>query len=237
MKNKFYIYLIEDHRNKAYIGMTSKTPVDRFQRHKQNAKLGIETHLYRAMRKYGYNNFEVIPLDSASSKEEALNLEKDWISSLGTYKDWGYNCTPGGVGAPLGEEHPMYGKSREFSEDHIKEISKSQTGESHNHAKLTNKEVKEIKWLLNNTHKKQKIISEKYSMHEDSISMINQGENWSHINQEIKPDNYQPSKKARAKWVYLNSRLNQSEVADLYNVSKPAICKWSKNDSIIQKKP
>jgi len=108
---KFSIYVIEDHRNKLYVGMTSKTPEERFRKHVNEAKRGVDTHLYRAMRKYGIENFVIVALDTAQTKSEAYTMETEWIDNLGTYQNWGYNETPGGEGAPGGEDHPMYGKT------------------------------------------------------------------------------------------------------------------------------
>lgn len=141
----YTIYLIEDHRNKPYVGITSKTPEDRLQEHKVSARCGGDTHLHNAMRKYGCDEFEIIPLVTTSSKEEAYELEEEWIERLGTFKDWGYNMTPGGDRGPRmeGEDHPMYGrklpdeqvrkmaetrKGREFSEEHKQSLSESKSG-------------------------------------------------------------------------------------------------------------
>jgi group I intron endonuclease len=139
----YTIYLIEDPRNKPYVGMTSKAPKERLRKHKKNAHCGVDTHLYHAMRKYGAEKFEVIPLSTVPTHEKACELEKQWIERLDTFKDWGYNMTPGGEGVGAGKKSPMYGKNlsketkrkiskshqgRDFSEEHKRKMSEALKG-------------------------------------------------------------------------------------------------------------
>jgi group I intron endonuclease len=140
---QYTIYLIEDHRMKPYIGMTSKSVEERFQQHKKSANYGVGYHLYNAMRKYVSENFEITPLDTAYTHEEACKLEKEWIYRLGTFEDWGYNMTTGGKSHKFSEEarqkisdslqgkgNPLYGKSRDFSEEHLRNLSEANRGKS-----------------------------------------------------------------------------------------------------------
>lgn len=75
----------------SYVGFTSLTIEQRFAKHKQNAKAGGETYLYRAMRKYGEENFsiECLQEDGTLQEDEAL-----WIEKLKP----AYNMTIGGEG-------------------------------------------------------------------------------------------------------------------------------------------
>jgi group I intron endonuclease len=134
----YTIYLIEDHRMKPYVGVTSKTPEERFRKHKTAARINRDSHLYRAIRKYGEEKFEIIPLDTATTKEKAYDLEEKWISKLGSYKNWGYNMTKGGEGTALtGDDNPMYGltgkKHPRYGESHSsktrQKLSESKKGE------------------------------------------------------------------------------------------------------------
>lgn len=122
------IYLITNKVNsKTYIGKTTKSLQERFKRHCYNHKTQ-NTYLYRAMRKYGIENFTIELL------EETQSLNKQEIYWIKTLKPH-YNMTIGGDGGDtsyspnyklgmknrihpnlptygmLGKEHPMKGKS------------------------------------------------------------------------------------------------------------------------------
>ena len=106
--------------NDFYIGYTSKTMEERFNKHLHNAKYGGKTYLYRAIRKYGESSFIVECL------QEDGNLNEDetiWINKLNPT----YNMTKGGDGGDtsksinykqgmknrrsyFGEGNPQYGK-------------------------------------------------------------------------------------------------------------------------------
>ena len=125
------IYLIKNLvNNKIYIGQS----VDikrRIQEHLRSAqpekyakKSGRDskTHLHLAMKKYGIENFSVNILQICE-KENLDALEKKWILLLNSDDpNSGYNETPGG--------------QKNFA----------LLGEKHSQAKLTQKEVDEIKY-------------------------------------------------------------------------------------------
>ena len=49
------IYLItNDVNNKVYVGQTTKSLEERIQGHRSAMVSGVDTHIYRAMRKYGW---------------------------------------------------------------------------------------------------------------------------------------------------------------------------------------
>jgi group I intron endonuclease len=74
-----------------YIGYTSKTLQERLTNHIYAAKGGTNTHLHKAMRKYGCDNFsiECLQEDGNLNEDEAL-----WIAKLQP----AYNMTKGGEG-------------------------------------------------------------------------------------------------------------------------------------------
>lgn len=225
----YTIYLIEDHRNKPYVGVTSKTPEKRLKRHKAAAKYGIDSHLYAAMRKYGCSNFDIIPLDTENSKEGAFELEKEWISKLGTYEDWGYNCTTGGDSGPklTGEDNPFYGRSHSNSTK--KKMSKARKG-TKNASKISKKEAKEIKWLANESNMYQKEIGDKYGVSPSAVSDIKNETSWSDV-EEKEPSKWS-SVKSNVKWEYLNTDKTQQEVADKYGFSQRYVGKMKMDDSV-----
>lgn len=92
------IYLIRNSINgKGYVGQTTIGIDRRFAKHKENARLGIDFALYRAIRKYGIDNF--IMLEIANCSRLLLDdLEKHYIKFFGTSATFGhgYNMTEGG---------------------------------------------------------------------------------------------------------------------------------------------
>ena len=92
-----YIYLIENKiNNKKYVGCTAYTLECRFQEHIKDLSRFPNRPLYRAMKKYGIENFSMIALERC---DESLLTEREiyWIKKLDTYKN-GYNATLGGEG-------------------------------------------------------------------------------------------------------------------------------------------
>lgn len=100
--SKYYIYkhtcIIN---NKSYIGQTQQKPSKRW---KANGR-GYEYQevFYKAIKKYGWENFTHEILEEVNSLEESNEREKYWIAYYHTYiKDpqcQGYNLTIGGDGS------------------------------------------------------------------------------------------------------------------------------------------
>ena len=92
-----YIYKITNTINgKMYIGKTELTIEKRFQQHckdSQRDKMGNRP-LYKAMRKYGVENFEISLIEETDKPEER---ETYWIEQKRSFKN-GYNATMGGDG-------------------------------------------------------------------------------------------------------------------------------------------
>lgn len=82
---------------KCYVGF-SKDAARRFKRHISLATQGVNRRLYDSMRKHGFENFELLILDTCETKEEAQLLEKEWIKELNSLMPNGYNMTRGGDG-------------------------------------------------------------------------------------------------------------------------------------------
>lgn len=100
---KGFIYCITNTINgKQYIGQTIQNPNTRWLQHQNAAKHNTHNYLlYRAMNKYGTENFtfEVI---IECDQEELNNKEKEYIKKYNTYfyfpNSNGYNLTLGGEG-------------------------------------------------------------------------------------------------------------------------------------------
>jgi group I intron endonuclease len=118
------IYLITNTVNgKRYIGKTSRTIEVRWYHHCKNAEYGLDNYLYKAIRKYGKDNFTIEYLCDGLDEEEVVMIE--------AYSPE-YNMTKGGDGGDTsnspryqegmirrrsykGENNPNYGKCGELS--------------------------------------------------------------------------------------------------------------------------
>lgn len=98
-----WIVYKHSYNNKVYIGITCQIPEQRW-RNGEGYK--DSPHFYRAIKKYGWNNFTHEIIQSTDSLQKAQILEIMWISF---YKKRGgvYNITAGGEGSngvPMSEE-------------------------------------------------------------------------------------------------------------------------------------
>lgn len=104
-----YIYkIINNINNKVYVGKTDLSIEQRWQSHKQDSTKSDIQHrpLYKAIRKYGIENFSIEEVEQCSS-EEADKREQYWIKYYDSYKN-GYNATLGGDGRPLIDYNKVY---------------------------------------------------------------------------------------------------------------------------------
>ena len=91
------IYLITNQLNgHCYVGKTYTTIQERWKEHIKTSKRENMQHrpLYRAINKYGIENFQISLIEETDNLEER---EKYWIKFYNTYKN-GYNATLGGDG-------------------------------------------------------------------------------------------------------------------------------------------
>lgn len=94
------IYCITNVLNgKQYVGKTLGTIEKRFKEHIKEKNRSTERPLYRAMNKYGIENFSIELLEECDYKQLA-NREQYWIKEKNSYHN-GYNATLGGDGKVL----------------------------------------------------------------------------------------------------------------------------------------
>lgn len=84
---------------KPYIGQTKFSVESRWKSHKKDARRGVNSHFYKALRKYGPENFKIEILASAPNKEQLDYLEQLFIVLFDSIEN-GYNSTFGGDGVP-----------------------------------------------------------------------------------------------------------------------------------------
>lgn len=89
-----WIYKITNiQNNKVYIGQTTRSIKDRFNRHINDSINNIlDTHFARAIRKYGKENFNIEIIDTANNQKELNQKEQNWIKYYNSVKE-GYNET------------------------------------------------------------------------------------------------------------------------------------------------
>ena len=95
-----YVYKITNSVNKfVYIGLTTREPEKRWKEHLRNSEK-LDLRLYRAMRKYGKEKFEmeiVAFVKDLKNVDLLFEIEKNYIEENNSY--WfGYNDTIGGRG-------------------------------------------------------------------------------------------------------------------------------------------
>lgn len=100
MESIWVIYKITGMCGRAYVGATKNGVRARWRQHQRDASYGVDTYLYRAMRKYGAGWFSVQILCECASKEEAKRAERAMITVHNTYANTGngFNLTYGGDG-------------------------------------------------------------------------------------------------------------------------------------------
>ena len=115
--------------NKVYIGQTKESIKKRFSRHMGYQALEHDTKFYRAIRKYGKENFLIEEIDSATTQEELDEKEVYWINFFDSVNS-GYNsnANKGRVGGDTLTNHPDLVAIR-------KKISESKMGDKNPRAR------------------------------------------------------------------------------------------------------
>lgn len=132
-ENKNYtVYMhVNKANNKKYIGITKMSVNKRWGNNGSGYKNNKQPLFYRAIQKYGWDNFEHVILYENLSQDEACDMEIKLIQEYKTQDGkFGYNIQPGGQ---LGNKGVV------FSEESKRKIS-----EAHKGKKLTDEHKKKI---------------------------------------------------------------------------------------------
>lgn len=190
------IYVITNNVNgKQYVGLSKncwKRWADHYSKaYTSNRQEDLDKALYKAMRKYGRENFTFKIVEECPENQLA-EKEIYWISKLRSY-DNGYNETLGG---------DMPGPKS----IHV--------GEEHGNAKLTTEEVIQCrKWYTEG--KESRKIWEEYFQDKiayNGFQRMWHGKTWKHIMPEVFQDNPRPRQK-------VTDELKQ-QIKDMYNIQK-----------------
>ena len=106
MNNNYKIYMHKNKINgKVYIGQTMQSLKQRWNNGHGYIKC---PYFYKAIQKYGWDNFEHILLEDNLTKDEADEKEISYIDKYKSHKsEYGYNISLGGAGS-LKENIPVY---------------------------------------------------------------------------------------------------------------------------------
>ena len=118
------VYLVRNKVNgKGYIGKTLNGMEKRRKGHEHAAEKGSKLPFHRALRKYGFENFEWIILFGDLEEEEIDEFEMICIKKTKTKAPNGYNLTDGGDGGNTfeGRKHTEEAK-RKIKEGRTPEI-------------------------------------------------------------------------------------------------------------------
>lgn len=102
VKQSMVIYKLTNKLNgKVYIGKTEIEFRLRLNQHRSNSlnpnSKNYNNYIYRAIRKYGWENFTWEIIDNAKTESELIDKEIYWIKYFGSFGN-GYNMTEGGEG-------------------------------------------------------------------------------------------------------------------------------------------
>ena len=123
--------------NKKYIGITKTSVNKRWGNNGSGYGRNKQSIFYRAIQKYGWDNFEHLILYEKLSRDEACNIEIKLIKEYKTQdSNFGYNIQPGGQ---LGNDGVVFSeeskkkmseshKGKKLTEDHKNKISESCKG-------------------------------------------------------------------------------------------------------------
>ena len=216
----YYIYVIQNKvNNKIYVGQT-KNFKTRKSRHKYEALVKLNKKpLYQSIRKYGFESFNFIEIDSAPA-EEIDDLEIFWIQFFESNKrERGYNLSNGGK--PLKDSKiiknrkpPMLGK-KHSNETKIK-MSLDRQGEKNNFYGKQHSVQSKIK-MSKNDNRKYFGDANYFSKHKYVGS--------SHGNSKLKEQQV-----LDIRYIYQEKKLNYEELAKIFNVSPSTVSR------IIQRK-
>lgn len=158
------IYKIENKINgQVYIGLSKDIEQRWYQHYQRYNKEGDKEYdkaLYRAMRKYGFDNFDFTIIQECP-EEKLVDEEIYWISYYDSYEN-GYNETPGG------------------------DVGNICVGENHPNHSLTEADVIQIRTYYKNKARKKDIYSlYKNRIGKSGFDKVWKGETWTHIMMDV----------------------------------------------------
>ena len=160
-----YIYCHTSPNGKRYIGQTGRNPESRWLNGWGYCK---QPYFFKAIQKYGWENFDHKILTVCCHQSTADYLEQHYIKTFETFnRDKGYNLTTGGGGAPsyvVSDEMKAHlrklAKERGITQEHIKKMYEAKKAKGFKGRKLSEAEKKHLSelhkgpnnWIYGKTH-------------------------------------------------------------------------------------
>ena len=206
------IYCYKNKTNgKRYIGQTIN-PQQRKSAHISDST-HIDTKFYRAVRKYGWNNFEYEILAESEDRNELDKLEVDFIKSFNSIEN-GYNIRSGG-------EHPTMGEETK---------KKLQQANAFQNAELSEEEIIELRIAYLNYDSPSQIYNEKYKdrLHFNSFLNIWTGARYAYVMPEVFEQRqgrrkYSEEVVKEIRRVREEEKLSYDKLAKIFGIPKPTI--------------
>jgi group I intron endonuclease len=215
--------IINKINGKLYVGATQNTLKDRYEGHMRQFSIGSDRLIYKAMRKYGVENFTIETTQEYQSKKDMFQGEIDWIKYLDTFRsDYGYNDTTGGEGGDTNG-----GKT--FSNEWRKNISIANAGKPQIHRRrFSDEQEKEICELYSKLNKTTYYLANKYDCYRNTIhDVLMRG------NIEIRQSNYNNHKSFKKKItdeqekevckLYVDDKISRSAIAVKTGIAKTTV--------------
>jgi len=233
-----YIYfLINKINNKIYVGQTNNLS-KRKREHKAKDRLITKktSHLYQAIKKWGFENFWMMHIETYASPEEADAAEIFWIKCLNSRdKEKGYNHAEGG------KVNRGYKHTEQFKEKKSHQMKKMYLDRRSPTAKFNNEDINYIRkaFLTGNysLHKLSKI----FNSNKKSIKSIVMNLSYKNINYDPPIEfiknilNKNKNKRFNIYDQYNNKFFSLKDAALYYNVTEDTIKRHIKKPKIKSK--
>lgn len=204
------IYCFENKLNgKKYIGQSINIE-KRYKEHQYNSLrpnyCNYNSKFYRALRKYGFDNFKFSVLEICDQKD--LNEKEIFYIQKFDSRINGYNSTNGGEDNPSNYKEIVNKRTKKLLHDPVINAKLSHAGADNGNAKVTENDVKQIRIL----YSQGKTFSEVYNLYKDKIGRggfqyIWLGKTWSDIMPEVYSNLPQRNKGG--------SKLTENDVRDI----------------------
>ena len=126
----------------TYIGKTTKTASQRYERHWYLAESGSETHLHRAMRNGCHSHFNIEVLESQVPEGDLSDREQYWIEKLSPT----YNMTTGGEGGDTSDSPNIKRSMEEYHANKPREEYATYGFKGKRHSPAARRKTAEAKW-------------------------------------------------------------------------------------------